>query len=54
VDEAYEFLDPVREVSDEYWDGPEAWKLHICAAMMVGLAIKREPEREGKEERRSS
>jgi len=44
----------VRKVLDEYWDRPEAWKLHIYAAMMVGLAIKREEEREEKEEQRSS
>jgi len=54
VDEAYEFLDLVRKVLDEYWDRPEAWKLHIYAAMMVGLAIKREEEREEKEEQKSS
>jgi len=42
VDEAYELLELARKILDEYGDRPEAWKFHAYAALMVGLAIRRE------------
>jgi len=47
VDEAYELLELARKILSEYGDRPEAWKFHAYAALMVGLAIRREGMKSG-------
>ncbi len=38
-DEAIELRDLARKIIKEYGEYPEAWKLHIYASIMVGLAM---------------
>ncbi len=52
IDEAYELLNLARKAIDEYWEYPEAWKLHMYASMMVGFAWKKQREKERKEEKK--
>ncbi|ADM27382.1 conserved hypothetical protein [Ignisphaera aggregans DSM 17230] len=52
IEEAYELLNLARKVIDEYGEYPEAWKLHMYAAMMVGFAWKKQREREEKERKK--
>ncbi len=53
LDEANELLELARKAVREYGEYPEAWKLHIYASIMVGLAYrrKREEEKKKKEEK---
>ncbi|QOJ79306.1 hypothetical protein IG193_02245 [Infirmifilum lucidum] len=46
LEEAQELLNLARKAVMEYGEYPEAWKLHMYAAIMVGLAYKRMKERE--------
>jgi hypothetical protein len=52
LEEADEFLELARKVVKEHGERPEAWRLHIYAAMTRALTIRRHYEREGREERR--
>jgi len=36
--------DLARKVIWEYGDRPEAWKLHVYACIMVGLAMRKKAE----------
>jgi len=49
LEEALELRELARKVTDEYGDRPEAWKLHIYASIMVGLAYRKMMEQEKKE-----
>jgi len=51
IEEAYELLNLARKVVHEYGEYPEAWKLHMYAAMMVGFAWKKQREKEEKEKK---
>ncbi|QOJ79245.1 hypothetical protein IG193_01925 [Infirmifilum lucidum] len=51
LDEAYELLNLARKAVMEYGEYPEAWKLHMYAAMMVGFAWKKAREAEKTEKR---
>jgi len=44
LEEAQELLELARKAVREYGEHPEAWKLHIYASMMLGLAYKRMKE----------
>ncbi|HWQ16826.1 MAG TPA: hypothetical protein VNL13_03225 [Sulfolobales archaeon] len=44
LEEALEFRELARKVTDEYGDRPEAWKLHILASIRVGEAMRRMKE----------
>ncbi|GAY26212.1 conserved hypothetical protein [Desulfurococcaceae archaeon AG1] len=44
LEEALEFRELARKVTDEYGDRPEAWKLHILASIRVGEAMRRKKE----------
>ena len=48
LEEALELRRLARKVTDEYGDRIEAWKLHIYASIMVGWALRRKLEEEGK------
>ena len=52
LEEADEFLELARKVVKEHGERPEAWRLHIYAAMTRALTIRRRYEREGREGRR--
>lgn len=41
LEEAYDFLEIARKAAWEYGDRPEAWKLHLYAAAVVGWTIRR-------------
>jgi len=46
LEEALEFREITRKITDEYGHLPEAWKLHIYASIMVGLALRKKLEEE--------
>jgi DNA repair exonuclease SbcCD ATPase subunit len=48
LEEALELRRLARKVTDEYGDRIEAWKLHIYASIMVGWALRKKLEEEGK------
>jgi DNA repair exonuclease SbcCD ATPase subunit len=48
LEEALELRRLAREVTGEYGDRIEAWKLHIYASIMVGWALRKKLEEEGK------
>jgi len=52
LEEADDFLELARKVVREYGEHPEAWKLHIYAAMTRALTAKRYYEQRGREEKR--
>jgi hypothetical protein len=52
LEEADEFLELARRVVKEYGERPEAWKLHIYAAMTRALTAKRYYEQRAKQEAR--
>lgn len=39
LEEALEFRELARKVTDEYGDRPEAWKLHILASIRWGRLL---------------
>lgn len=51
LEEALEFRELARKVVDEYGHLTEAWKLHIYASIMVGWAMRKKMEEEGKIEK---
>jgi hypothetical protein len=55
LEEAEEFLELARKVVMEYGEYIEAWKLHILAAMTVGIVLRKYREKEEKkvEEKKS-
>jgi hypothetical protein len=55
LEEAEEFLELARKVVMEYGEYVEAWKLHILAAMTVGIVLRKYREKEEKkvEEKKS-
>ncbi|ADM27442.1 conserved hypothetical protein [Ignisphaera aggregans DSM 17230] len=54
LEEAYELLNLARKAVREYGEYPEAWKLHIYASIMVGLAYRKLREQEKKEEEKQT
>ena len=48
LEEALELRELARKIAWEFGT-PEAWRLHIYASMMVGLAIKKKKERESQQ-----
>jgi hypothetical protein len=52
LEEADDFLELARKVVREYGEHPEAWKLHIYAAMTRALTAKRYYEQREREEKR--
>jgi len=46
LEEALEFREITRKITDEYGHLPEAWKLHLYASIMVGLALRKKLEEE--------
>jgi hypothetical protein len=53
LEEAEEFVELARKVALEYGDRPEAWKLHILAALTLGLVLRRYREVEEKEKKQA-
>jgi hypothetical protein len=53
LEEAEEFVELARKVALEYGDRPEAWKLHILAALTLGLVLRRYREMEEKEKKQA-
>ena len=49
LDEALELRELARKAIREYGEYPEAWKLHLYASIMVGLALRRRVEEERRE-----
>ena len=49
LDEALELRELARKAIREYGEYPEAWKLHLYASIMVGLALRRRMEEERRE-----
>lgn len=49
LEEALELRELARKVVREYGEYPEAWKLHAYASIMVGLALRRQMEKEQRE-----
>ena len=45
LEETLELRELARKAINEYWQYPEAWKLHMYACIMVGLALRREMEK---------
>jgi len=54
LEEAYELLNLARKAVREYGEYPEAWKLHIYASIMVGLAYRKLREQEKKQEEKQT
>jgi acyl carrier protein phosphodiesterase len=53
LEEAEEFVELARKVALECGDRPEAWKLHILAALTLGLVLRRCREMEEKEKKQA-
>lgn len=52
LEEALEFRELARKVTDEYGHLPEAWKLHALASIRVGQALRRKKEEDEKRKER--